>query len=89
MPSGGRWGLLLVAVCGLLLRWLLLSRSTGSKGTMASAAGARGRSGSMAWGIFPDQGLSLVLQGRFLNHWATREAIRIHIKRWETAVQRS
>ena len=54
--------------------------STGSKGT-ASAAGAPGRSGSVAWGIFRDQGLSLVSQGRFLNHWTAREAIRIHILR--------
>ena len=32
-------------------------------------------------GDIPGPGIALVSQGRFLNHWTTREAIRIHILR--------
>ena len=63
--SCGEQGLLFVAVRGLLMRWLLLLQSTGSRRS-ASVVAARGPAGSVvvahglscsaACGIFLDQG---------------------------------
>ena len=53
--SCSKWGLLFVAVRGLLLQWLLLLQSMGCRHA-GSVVVAHGLSCSMACGIFPDQG---------------------------------
>ena len=90
--SRGKWGPSAVAACRLLLRWLLLLWSTGSRRTGSAAATRRlQRTGSAdvvhrlscssAWGIFPDPGSKPVSHtGRqSLYHWATREACHLSI----------
>ena len=53
--SCGERGLLFVVVCGLLIGWFLLLRSTGSRHT-GSVVLAHGLSCSAACGVFPHQG---------------------------------
>ena len=70
--SCGKWGCSLWCV-GFSLQGLLLLQS------MGSVVVAHGLTGSLACGIFPEQGSNLCpcVGGWILNHWTTQEALHI------------